>query len=179
MNRIHIVKDGLCAALGALGAFISAFYGGWSAALTTLVIFMIIDYLTGMIVAGVFHKSEKTPDGTLESRVGWKGLCRKGVSLLVVLIACRLDLMIGTNFIRDTVVIAFVVNETLSIIENAGLMGVPIPRVIVSAIHVLKEKADANADKIEPKPPDTQAKAEEKDAKKSEDWTEDLDDPEG
>lgn len=158
MNRIHIVKDALCAAIGAAGAFISASYGGWSAALTTLVIFMAVDYVTGMIVAGIFHKSEKTKDGTLESRAGWKGICRKGVSLLVVLIACRLDLLIGTNFIRDTTVIAFIVNETISIIENAGLMGVPIPAVIVSAIHVLKEKADANADKIKPKPPDGEAK---------------------
>lgn len=158
MNRIHIVKDALCAAIGAAGAFISAVYGGWSAALTTLMIFMSVDYVTGMIVAGIFHKSEKTKDGTLESRAGWKGICRKGVSLLVVLIACRLDLLIGTNFIRDTTVIAFIVNETISIIENAGLMGVPIPAVIVSAIHVLKEKADANADKIEPKPPDGEAK---------------------
>lgn len=158
MNRIHIVKDALCAAIGAAGAFISASYGGWSAALTTLMIFMAVDYVTGMIVAGIFHKSEKTKDGTLESRAGWKGICRKGVSLLVVLIACRLDLLIGTNFIRDTTVIAFIVNETISIIENAGLMGVPIPAVIVSAIHVLKEKADANADKIEPKPPNGEAK---------------------
>lgn len=164
-----MIKDGLCVAAGAVGAFISAWFGGWSSALTTLVIFMIVDYITGMIVAGIFHKSEKTEDGTLESRAGWKGLCRKGVSLLVVLIACRLDLMIGTNFIRDTVVIAFVVNETLSIIENAGLMGVPIPRVIVSAIHVLKEKADAGADKIDPKPPDGEAKKR----------AEDPDDPEG
>ena len=148
-NKIHVIKDGLCVAAGAVGAFVSACFGGWDAAMTTLMIFMIIDYLTGMIVAGVFHKSEKTKDGTLESRAGWKGLCRKGASLLVVLIACRLDILIGTSFIKDTVVIAFVANETLSIIENVGLMGVPIPRVIVSAIHVLKEKADAGADKLE------------------------------
>lgn len=169
MNKIHVIKDALCMAAGAVGAFIAAFFGGWDAALTTLIIFMVIDYLTGIIVAAVFHKSEKTPDGTLESRVGWKGLCRKGVSLLVVLIACRLDLLMGTSFIRDTVVIGFIANETLSIIENAGLMGVPIPRVIVSAIHVLKEKADANADKIDPKPPDGEAKKR----------AEDPDDPEG
>ncbi len=157
MSKIHIVKDGLCAAAGAVGAFFAAFFGGWDAALTTLMIFMVIDYLTGIIVAAVFHKSEKTPDGTLESRVGWKGLCRKGVSLLVVLIACRLDLLMGTNFIRDTVVIGFIANETLSIIENAGLMGVPIPRVIVSAIHVLKEKAEAGADKMEKQTPENES----------------------
>lgn len=174
--KIHIVKDTLLFAVGAVGAFISAAFGGWDAALTTLIIFMVIDYITGIIVAAVFHKSEKTPDGTLESRVGWKGLCRKGVSLLVVLIACRLDLLMGTSFIRDTVVIGFVANETLSIIENAGLMGVPIPRVIVSAIHVLKERADAGAAKLE-----EAAKPEEKkppDGKAGE-WNEDLNDPEG
>lgn len=148
-NKIHVIKDGLCVAAGAVGAFVSACFGGWDAAMTTLMIFMIVDYLTGMIVAGVFHRSEKTADGTLESRAGWKGLCRKGASLLVVLIACRLDLLIGTSFIKDTVVIGFIVNETLSIVENVGLMGVPIPAVIVSAIHVLKEKADAGTDAVE------------------------------
>lgn len=106
-------------------------------------IFMGIDYLTGLIVAGVFHKSEKTENGTLESRAGWKGLCRKGVTLLVVLVACRLDVVMGSNFIRDAVVIAFVANETISIIENAGLMGVPIPSVIVKAIEVLKKQAES------------------------------------
>ena len=178
MGKIRILKDALCLAAGTVGAFISAFFGGWNAALTTLIIFMVIDYLTGIIVAAVFHKSEKTPDGTLESRVGWKGLCRKGVSLLVVLIACRLDMLMGTNFIRDTVVIGFIANETLSIIENAGLMGVPIPRVIVSAIHVLKEKADAGADKIEgPKP--EEKPEEKKPPGDKDDGAEDRGDPEG
>ena len=79
----------------------------------------------------------------MESRAGWKGLCRKGVSLLIVLVACRLDVVMGSNFIRDAVVIAFITNETLSIIENAGLMGVPIPGVIVRAIEVLKKKAES------------------------------------
>ncbi len=101
------------------------------------------DYLTGLVVAGVFHASRKTKNGALESRAGWKGLCRKGATLLVVLVACRLDLIMGSNFIRDAVVIAFVANETISIIENAGLMGVPIPPVIVRAIDVLKQKAES------------------------------------
>ena len=74
---------------------------------------------------------------------GWKGLCRKGVSLLVVLVACRLDLVMGSNFIRDAVVIAFTVNETISIVENAGLMGVPVPKVITKAIEVLKNKSES------------------------------------
>ena len=65
--------------------------------MTTLVIFMGIDYVTGLIVAGVFHNSGKTESGALESRAGWKGLCRKGMTLLIVLIACRLDLIMNTN----------------------------------------------------------------------------------
>lgn len=78
----------------------------------------------------------------MESRAGWKGLCRKGVTLLVVLVACRLDLVIGSSFIRDAAVIAFIANETISIIENCGLMGIPIPSVITRAIEVLKNKAE-------------------------------------
>ncbi len=126
--------------LGVFGGFISSLFGGWDAALSTLIIFMAIDYITGLIVAGVFHKSPKTESGSLESKAGWKGLCRKGMTIFVVLIACRLDLLIGTNFVRDTVIIAYVVNETISIIENAGLMGLPIPEAIIKAIDVLKKK---------------------------------------
>lgn len=138
------MKIKILSLLGCAGSVIASLFGGWDAALVTLLIFMGVDYVTGLIVAGVFHTSEKTENGTLESRAGWKGLCRKGVTLLVVLVACRLDLMMGSNFIRDAVVIAFVANETISIIENAGLMGVPIPAVIVKAIEVLKKKAESD-----------------------------------
>lgn len=143
------MKEGIFTGIGVVGGFIASLFGGWDAALVTLIIFMGVDYLTGLIVAGVFHNSEKTETGTLESRTGWKGLCRKGVSLLVVLVACRLDLVIGSNFIRDSVVIAFIANETLSIVENAGLMGIPIPAVIARAIDVLKKKAESEDEKNE------------------------------
>lgn len=143
------MKKGIFTGIGVVGGFIASLFGGWDAALVTLIIFMGVDYLTGLIVAGVFHNSEKTETGTLESRAGWKGLCRKGVSLLVVLVACRLDLVIGSNFIRDSVVIVFIANETLSIVENAGLMGIPIPAVIARAIDVLKKKAESEDEKNE------------------------------
>jgi toxin secretion/phage lysis holin len=143
MKQMQLIVFG---AVGAVGSAIASYFGGWDAALTTLLIFMGIDYLTGLIVAGVFHKSQKTKSGSLESRAGWKGLCRKGVTLLIVLVACRLDLLTGSSFIRDAVVIAFVVNETLSIIENAGLMGVPIPAVIVKAIEILKKKSEVEVE---------------------------------
>lgn len=132
----------ITAILGMIGGAITTTFGGWDAALTTLVIFMVIDYVTGLIVAGVFHTSTKTDTGALESRAGWKGLCKKGMTLLIVLIACRLDLMMGTNFVRDAVVIGYIANESISIIENAGLMGLPIPKVIVKAIEVLRQQSE-------------------------------------
>ena len=138
------MKEGICTGIGIIGSFIASLFGGWDAALITLIAFMGIDYITGLLVAGVFHKSQKTENGSLESLAGWKGLCRKGVSLLIVLVACRLDMVIGSSFIRDATVIAFVANETISIIENAGLMGVPIPSVITSAIEVLKKRGEGN-----------------------------------
>ena len=134
------MKEGICFGVGVVGSAIASLFGGWDAALVTLLIFMGIDYLTGLIVAGVFHQSPKSEGGALESRAGWKGLCRKGVTLLIVLVGCRLDVVMGSNFIRDAVVIAFIANETISIIENAGLMGLPIPAVITKAIEVLKKR---------------------------------------
>ena len=140
------MKSGITTVIGVIGGMIASLFGGWDAALVTLIIFMGVDYVTGLIVAGVFHNSEKTKNGALESRAGWKGLCRKGVPLLVVLVACRLDLVMGSNFIRDAVVIAFIANETISIIENAGLMGIPIPAAIMRAIDILKNKAESEGD---------------------------------
>ena len=128
--------------IGAIGALFMSLFGGWSTGLVTLVIFMTVDYISGLIVAGVFKASDKSENGALESRAGWKGLCRKGMTLLFVLVAYRLDLLIGTNYIRDAVIIGFCVNELLSIIENAGLMGVPLPKPLVRAIDLLKSKAD-------------------------------------
>ncbi len=136
------MKQGVCAAIGVVGGIITTLFGGWDEGLMTLVIFMAIDYIAGLIVAGVFHASRKTESGTLESRAGWKGLCRKCMTLLFVLIAYRLDLLIGSDYIRDAVIIGFVANETLSIIENAGLMGVPLPEPIVKAIDVLTKRRE-------------------------------------
>ena len=130
--------------VGVIGSTIASLLGGWDMALQTLIIFMTIDYITGLMVAGIFNKSTKTKHGALESVAGWKGLCRKGVALLIVLIACRLDLLTGANLIRDAVVIAYCTNEAISIIENAGLMGVPIPTRLTKAIEALKSKEDDN-----------------------------------
>ena len=136
------MKNSICTTAGAIGGVIASLFGGWDAGLATLVMFMAIDYVSGLVVAGVFHNSKKTTSGALESKAGWKGLCRKGMSLLFVLIAYRLDLAIGSNYIRDAVIIGFIVNETISIVENAGLMGVPLPKVINKAIDILTSKSE-------------------------------------
>jgi toxin secretion/phage lysis holin len=132
------LKNIALAIIGAMGSAVSALFGGWNAALGTLLIFMAVDYITGVIVAGVFHRSSKTVTGALESRAGWKGLLRKGVTLLVVLVAARLDILLKTAFVRDGVVVAYIANETLSIVENAGLMGIPVPEPVKNAIEALK-----------------------------------------
>ena len=132
----------LYSSLGVIGGFIAMLFGGWSDALITLIVFMSVDYITGLAVAGIFKKSKKSETGALESRAGFKGICRKGVALLIVLVAVRLDIIMHTSYIKDAVIIAFIANEAISIVENAGLMGLPIPAVIVKAIDVLKEKEE-------------------------------------
>lgn len=142
MENINTIKASVLGFLGIIGSVAAHFLGGWDMALQTLVIFMGLDYLSGLIVAGVFHKSGKSESGALESRAGWKGICRKGMTLLIVLVATQLDKVAGTDVIRNAVVIAYVVNETLSIIENAGLMGIPIPTIIRKALDILSTKAE-------------------------------------
>lgn len=138
------LKTMICTGIGIVGSTVASVFGGWDAAMITLICVMAVDYLMGILVAGVFHNSPKTENGTLESKAGWKGLCRKGVTLLIVLVAARLDIILGTGFIRDAVIIGYIANETISIIENAGLMGVPIPAAIEKAIEVLQQKGSGD-----------------------------------
>lgn len=143
------MKNVVCTAAGIIGSFVASMFGGWTASLTTLIIFMAVDYVTGLVVAGVFHNSPKTETGALESRAGLKGLIRKAMVLLFVLIGYRLDLAMGLTYIKDAVCIAFIANELLSIVENAGLMGLPIPSVVTNAIDILKKKSTGETGKIE------------------------------
>ena len=136
-SKIFILSGVAC-----VGAAIASLLGGWTGAMTTLVILMFIDYVTGIIVAGVFHNSPKCSGGALSSAVGFKGICRKFVILLIVVVACRVDLLLDTNIIRDATCIGFCANELVSITEHAGLMGIPLPRKLVEAIEVLRGDND-------------------------------------
>jgi toxin secretion/phage lysis holin len=139
---ISTVKIYFCTAMGVIGAFVSKLFGGWTEDMMTLVIFMAVDFIMGLVVAGVFHKSNKSQTGALNSHAGWKGLCKKCVIFVFVLIAHRLDMLLGSDYIRTTTIIGFIANEMISIVENAGLMGIPLPEIITKAIEVLKHKSE-------------------------------------
>lgn len=133
-------EHGIYMIFGALGGAITSLLGGWNEAVTTLLIFMIIDYITGIVVAAVFNKSKHTENGRLASEKMIQGIFKKVMSIFIVVIASRLDATLHTNIIRDATVIAYIVAEGLSITENAVLMGVPVPEVIRKSIEVVKGK---------------------------------------
>jgi toxin secretion/phage lysis holin len=130
-------------ALGAVGSgVIAVLWGGWSKPMTVLCIMMALDYVSGLVVALVFRRSPKTKNGGLSSEEGLKGLLRKIFLILVVAAAYQVDSAIGTYFLRDAVALAFIANEAISLAENVGLMGIPIPKVLRKGIEVLKGKAE-------------------------------------
>lgn len=131
----------ILAVLAVIGTTIAEALGGWDTALKTLVIVMAIDYGTGILCALVWKKSPKTEDGTFESKASLKGLIRKGAILLVVLIAARLDMLMGTDITRLAVIMFFIANDGFSIIENLGIMGVPMPEIVKNAFALLREKS--------------------------------------
>ena len=133
------MKQTLCTALGLTGAFFSWAFGGWNTALTALVICICVDYISGSLVALVFHNSRKSASGAYNSAYGLKGLCKKGLMLLFVLVAVQIDRLMGADYVRDAVCIGFCSNEILSITENLGLAGVPMPQAVVKALEQLQK----------------------------------------
>lgn len=134
------IKNILCTLAAVIGGGIAYALGGWDDAIVTLVAFMVIDYITGTIDAAL----GASPKGSLNSRIGWKGLAKKAMTLCLVGVAARLDIALATDYLRDMVVIGFTVNEGLSIIENAALLGVPMPEALKQALEVMKQKGGAD-----------------------------------
>ena len=119
------------AAIG--GSLVTYLFGGWSALIQILVAFVVIDYVTGVLAAGVRRE--------ISSAVGGRGIARK--VLIFVLVACGhlVDMALGTaDVIRDAVIYFYIANELLSIIENAGEIGLPVPDILKNAIERLKGK---------------------------------------
>lgn len=119
----------------ATGAIIGYLFGGWSTLLQILLAFVIIDYISGMLASGV--------EGKLSSKVGFKGIAKKVMLFAVVAVGHLIDIAIGEGHIfRDAIIFFYLGNELLSILENAGRTGLPVPDKIKSAVDILKGKGD-------------------------------------
>lgn len=140
MSELTQIKTVFYTAVISIGTFIAKLLGGWGHDMNTLMLFMILDFGTGLLLATVFKNSTKTHGGALESRACIKGLFRKCMMLTCVIIGHRLDVALGSDYIRTAVIIGFTTNELISIIENMGLMGIKLPQVVMNSIEVLKGK---------------------------------------
>ena len=138
----NAVKNGVLAALAAVGSWVANALGGWDASMQVLVALMVADYLTGVLVAAVWHKSSKSSSGTLNSVAGFKGILKKCMILLLVWIGVLLDDATGANYIRMAVILFFIGNEGISLLENLGLMGVPFPAFLRRALEALRDQGD-------------------------------------
>ena len=129
---------------GICGSAVSYLFGSWTASMTTLCIFMVLDFITGIVTAAVFKTSPKSEGGSLTSHAAFEGLVKKVMILVFVLIGARLDMILELHIIRDGVCSAFIVSELISVTENAGLMGLPLPTAVKRAIDLLKNREDTN-----------------------------------
>lgn len=124
----------LCSACGVLGSIVTFAFGGWMESLTFLLVAMGVDYVTGIAA------SIKEGKGLSSSFGAW-GLARKGFSLLVILLAHRIDILLETNnMTMGAAVYFYIANELISIVENYGRLGFPLPDRIRKLIEVLKSK---------------------------------------
>lgn len=140
------VKNITLAAFAGVGSVLAETFGGWDPFLKALVMFMAVDYITGMTVALVFHKSQKTKNGGASSEVGYKGIVKKICIFLLVALAVRVDKISQTHYMRNTTIFFFLGNEGLSVIENLALMGVPYPAFLKKALEALQEKSSSCTD---------------------------------
>ena len=122
---------------------ITSLLGGWTKGLNSLVVLMITDYIIGMILAIVFKKSSKTDTGGCSSKVGFVGLLKKFIILLMVVVGNQVDLLLSVHYVKDCCCIGFCANEIISIVENVGLMGIKLPKIITDSISILQKKGES------------------------------------
>lgn len=140
MESLTNVKTGVLTTTGVVGSILLSFLGGWDIALQTLCIFMIVDYLLGLVVAGVYKKSPKSETGGLNSYAGWKGIVKKAITLLLVLLGHQVDLLLGIDYVRNGIIVALIVDEGISIAESYGLTGKKMPEALINALDLLKKE---------------------------------------
>ena len=131
MERFLEVLKYLVAIIGTMFTWL---FGAWDLALTILIVFMVLDYCTGVLKGYVLKQ--------LSSDVGLRGLARKAVILIVLIVAVCLDRLLNTGHwvFRTLVAYFYIANEGLSLIENCAALGAPVPQQIVDALAQLKEK---------------------------------------
>jgi toxin secretion/phage lysis holin len=125
---------GIKAAFAILGGAITAVLGGWDLALQVLVLFVVLDYLVGLIAAW----TEKS----LDSRIGFRGIAKKILLFVPIAICYALDQVLGQEILRSLAIFFYIANEGLSIIENLGRAGVPVPDALGEALEQLKKKGE-------------------------------------
>ena len=135
-------KEVACMALGALTTAGVKLFGGWTPTLRVVLILMAIDFAAGFIVAAVFKKSPKSETGAADSMSMFKGLCKKFGMIFVIAAAHQIDIALGVDYIMLATIYGFIANEALSIVENAGLMGIVKSEVLINAIEVLKGRSN-------------------------------------
>ena len=138
----NVIKNGILVGLAVFGSFATNALGGLDASLQVLIALMVADYITGVLVAAVWHKSSKSSSGTLNSVAGFKGILKKCMILMLVWIGVLLDQALGSSYARTAVVLFFVGNEGISLLENLGLMGVPFPAFLRRALEALRDQGD-------------------------------------
>lgn len=140
--KISAIKDAILAAMATVGSVIANSLGGWDTALQVLVGVMVADYITGVMVALIWHKSDKTESGRLSSEAGFRGLAKKVGIIAFVWVSTLLDKAIGGEYVRTTVILFYIANEGLSVIENTAAMGIRYPKFVERALEALRAKAD-------------------------------------
>lgn len=124
-----------------------ATFGEWNSAMTTLLIFMTMDYLACMVIKKLYKCDTKAKN--LKCKTGWKGISKKCMLIVFIMAAHRIDLLMTTQYIRNIVVVAFITNELLSLIESAKMMGIRVPQIFMTTIEILREKIGMTMEEIE------------------------------
>lgn len=134
----------LCVVGGAIGYMV----GGFTMATKTLLILMAVDVLSQLIVASVYKSSPKSKTGGLNSNSCWYGICRKVMTFLCVVVAWELECVLKIP-VKDLTVTGFIISESISILENAGEMGIKLPKKLRECIDILREKEEGNKEEKE------------------------------
>ena len=131
-----------CVLFGALSTAVVNIFGGWTPTLSVVLIMMGIDMTLGVVVALFFKNSPKTESGAASSGAMFKGIAKKFGMICVIAASHQIDVVLGVNYVMIATIYGFIANEALSIVENAGLMGIVKSDILVNAIEILKEKTN-------------------------------------